>query len=171
MGPDSLSEVVVYSDNHLRGVGEVTANFAQLELITASWIDKLLNSEYGQIVAGELSFRRMRALLASLIGERVGNPTRVAEFSQLLSKLAKAETLRNRIVHAVWTSGEAAAGLLTRVTTTANGLARCGRPMEQISLADVKKIADYIATVAWELSNFRVPEEDLQSAEPSQVAS
>ena len=74
MGPDSLSEVVVYSDNHLRGVGEVTANFAQLELITASWIDKLLNSEYGQIVAGELSFRRMRALLASLIGERVGNP-------------------------------------------------------------------------------------------------
>src|SRR5262245_52387236 len=102
------------SDEFLRALGRVTANFATLESYMDFAIGGLVGPEQaiGQAVAAELSFRNKCGMLSSLFQLRVKAAARpdadscLAKMKAFLGKANQLEARRNQITHSAWLTGE-----------------------------------------------------------------
>jgi hypothetical protein len=114
MFPNDISEGI-YS-----ALGKVVVSFSMLEhaLHFLAW--GLINSEQrvGRIVTTELSFRSLKALVSSLIRDRVAIPDVIERMDEALALSTRAEERRNLLMHSIWILGETP-DEVTRFKTTA----------------------------------------------------
>jgi hypothetical protein len=107
-------------NDHLKHIGDITVSFAALESVLQGFAQSLLGASgrLGQIVTAELSFKRLRALTASLYLERQGEDEDYDAFRELLRRAADVEQVRNQITHSTWAAGDDSTSI-TRIKTTA----------------------------------------------------
>jgi len=143
------------SDEHLRCIGKVSANFALLEEMVAFCIWSLIGNEQrlGQIITVELSFRQKVALFSSLYRYRVNSSEEPAELKQLLDRATQAEEKRNAIIHALWGTG-GAKETVTRFKATAKRASGLKFVSQEMSVQDLDGVADFIAEVVSDVLKF-----------------
>ena len=107
-------------DMLLARIGDVTVSFALLESVVQTLAHSLVGAgqRMGQAITAELSFRNLRALVASLSKERVLSDADLEELRGLLKRSQELEDVRNQITHSVWGAGNTKASI-TRIKTTA----------------------------------------------------
>lgn len=119
-----MARFVDFSDDFLRGIGEVVVAFARVELSLQLFLSGLIGAGQptGQAVASSMSTRGIRELLPALYSLRVKGRRLPAEdaaaLRAVLRRCAKCEDRRNDLLHSIWApSGPASAA--TRMKTTA----------------------------------------------------
>lgn len=149
--------VIPLTDEHLRSLGKITANFALLEALVSLCIWTLIGGEQrlGQITTAELSFSQKVTLLSSLYRYRVNSAEESTELKGLLSRIAQAEEKRNAITHSVWAAGRTKE-TVTRIKTTAKRSTGLKFHFQQMSVQDLDEFADFIAEVAYDVQTFTI---------------
>ena len=87
--------------------------------------------------------------------ERTAGPAgrTLSQSTNLIRRISKAEEKRNAIIHSQWAMGDSDE-TLTRIKTTAKMSKGLRHQFEQVSLEDLKQIAEEIADVASEFQMF-----------------
>jgi hypothetical protein len=91
-------------DNFLKSIGEICVSFSRLELYLSRYIGDFISGDIelnGTIVAGE-SFNTLLILFESLFRYRIKNKRTLKRVAKLVSRLAKINSDRNKIVHSDW---------------------------------------------------------------------
>ena len=135
----------------LKQIGDVTVSFAMLESAIQTLIGSLIaeHQRIGQIITAELSFRNLRALLASLYIERHGTDDDFETLRSFNSRAAELEGKRNQIIHSIWATGNAPE-TVTRIKTTAKEKRGIDFDFQQMDVAAFKTVADDMKKLASE---------------------
>ncbi len=143
--------------DHLRAIGQITANFAVLELVVSLSAWSLIGSDQtlGQIITAELSFRKLLDLLSNLYRLRVNHPQLTEELDGLIAQAAQAEEKRNVITHSYWAAGDTHE-TSTRVKMTAKRYKGLKHRSEPMSVEALNEIADFIAAAEHHITQFMV---------------
>ena len=151
---------IVPSDDHLKVIGTIVANFSVLDEVISSWIALLIDtdSDTSDIVTAELSFAGKVALLSSLhrhrIEERSYPSKRISleleEMTELVKKISTAEEKRNTILHSFWVSDEKP-GTAKRYKTTAKRKTGLRFHSELVTVESLSEVAASIADVTTEV--------------------
>ena len=143
--------------DHLRAIGQITANFAMLELTVRFSVWSLigLDQRLGQLITADLSFRKLLDLLSNLYRYRVDDPQVIEELDGLIAEAAQAEEKRNLITHSFWAAGDTHE-TTTRVKMTVKRYRGLKQQSQQMSVQDLDDIADFIAESANHIAQFMV---------------
>lgn len=143
--------------DHLRAIGQITANFAMLEVIVAMSVWSLIGPDQrlGQIITAELSLRKLLDLLSNLYELRVNDPQLIKELKGLIAEASRAEKKRNVITHSYWAAGDTH-DIRTRVKMTAKRHKGLKHQSEPMSVEDLDDIADFIGEAGNHIKEFMV---------------
>jgi hypothetical protein len=139
-------------EGHLRAIGQITANFALLELVISDFIWHLLQSDEmaSRIVTSQMSFSRLVASFSSLFRIRLNDAESVEKLDKLVKKALQAEQKRNIITHSSWGS-DVKLETITRFKATVRVHKGLESQTEKTSESDLKGVADFIAEVTAEI--------------------
>ncbi len=136
----------------IKALGLLTVNFNMLEQVIALHIWEFLGGDQttGSIVTADLSYRLLVDKFCALYLERAKSQQAdaaeaSAEVAKLRNRLYAAGDKRNRLVHAVWGSGQEP-GSSTKIKFTARGKG-LRTTFEETSPAEVQAVADEIAAL------------------------
>jgi hypothetical protein len=143
------------SNEHLRAIGQITVNFANLEGAISFFVWELISNDqrFGQIITAELSFRNLVGLLSSIYKYRANNQGQIIKLEELLNRALHVEEQRNLIIHSQWAAGSKPE-TITRLKTTAKKSKGLTHQFEQLKIEDLDKIADIISDVDVEIQLF-----------------
>ena len=134
---------------HLEAIGDITVSFAMLEAVLQGLVHTLLGTRLAtaQTVTAELSFKGLRTLAASLWIERFGKADAVTvDFLKLMARVRAVEENRNQVTHSLWAANDA--GLIVRIKHTAKETRGLEMKFDQVTAADLGKLAVEIKRVA-----------------------
>ena len=140
---------------HLELIGLISVNFALLELALATgiWMALGVDQRRGQIITSELSFKKLLALFSSLYQERSLTEEASQKLDLIIKTAIQAEEKRNVIVHSLWAEGSSES-TITRTKTTAKASKGLRLQLEQVSIEDLRQIANQIAEAGYEIQFF-----------------
>jgi hypothetical protein len=146
------------TDDHLRALGRVTANFGQLELLAGHFIAALISprADVGRIITSKLSFRNTLDVLDALFRNQfAADPDALAEFERILKQVATAEEQRNRLIHSGWvTSSDSPQSDPIRLKFTARRGRGLRADSESLTVKDIDMVADAVRASAESLIQF-----------------
>lgn len=89
---------------HLQAIGKVAVYHTYLQYELATGLEALLgvSSEHAELLASELSFRKLLAVLSEAAHGSISDERLLSELVELLKRAGDAEETRNRCVHSVW---------------------------------------------------------------------
>ncbi len=143
------------SDDFLRALGRISANFQALEASIAFLTWSLINADQtiGQIITSQVSFNRLCDLLSSLFRYRVKEQALLEKLEEILRKASEAEQRRNTVIHSVWMTDDVS-GEPFRLKITSKRKKGLDIHTENIDAAELNKIADFIRNVAEDMLKF-----------------
>lgn len=148
-------------DEHLTAIGDVTVSFALLESQFQGVAHHLLAEpqRISQILTVELSFKNLRALVASLCIERFGKESEwYRDLRPLLVKANKLEGIRNGITHSIWACGpklDPVNRTVTRVKATAKEAHGFKFSYEHVTAEQIREVAREIKRLAHDVSDLQ----------------
>ena len=95
------------TSDYLEPLGQITANFSDLEADLAGLIWSLIGEDkkIGQIVTVQLSFSKILDTLSSLFRHKCDNKDLINELDGLIKRAQEINDKRNKFVHSVWFAG------------------------------------------------------------------
>ena len=143
---------------HLKSMGQITVNFAELETILSFGIWNLIvipDLKLGQTITAELSFKQKVHLFASLYRRTFNDSLASLELESLLKKIWEAEKKRNVITHSYWgTQNNRSAQTIIRLKMTAKQKHGFTLQTQNMSAEELKRVAQFIDNVKNELMKF-----------------
>jgi len=142
--------------NVLQSIGDVVVSFSLVETALEVIVCSLLaeHQRVGQIVCAELSFTRIRGLVASLYQEHHGeDDPDLATLRGLLNRASSLEHKRNQIVHSTWGAGSDSRSV-SRLKSDAKERHGFRMRGEELSASSVSAIADDLSMLAYDLQTF-----------------
>ena len=144
-------------DDFVRALGRVTANFAQLELITGTMMGSLVSCQQpvGQILAAHLPFQRTIAITEALFRALHPDDADIEALTQLLQRAALAEQTRNRLIHSAWVVIEEGGTIsVARIKFSAKGKQGLKVAHDTVTAVELNATADEIAAVCQDMIRF-----------------
>jgi hypothetical protein len=145
---------VAASDDQLRALGRITANFQLLEMLLALWTGVLIKTDQaaGFMITSQLSFRRLCALMGTMFRHRIVEVEARSVMERLLKQAAQIEERRNAFVHSTWSNPD-------QQSKTARGkiiLSKDGVRVhtEKLSSDEMNHVGDSISELIKELNAF-----------------
>jgi len=144
-------------DAILTQIGDVTVSFAMLEFTIQMLTGALIaeRQTIGQIITAELSFKSLRALLASLYIERYGEDADYETLKSLNKRAANLEDKRNLITHSIWGAGDTDESV-TRMKTTAKEKRGMRLQSQSMDVLALQRIAKDMKLLSGEYVQFHV---------------
>jgi hypothetical protein len=117
-----------------------------------------LDEVQGNIVTAKMSFGTLIDVLRSvLLNEFGAQHTYFKRFEKTQKELSQREQQRNQIVHSIWSFGSTLkADSATRIKVVRNKSQGTRREFIQVTLNELKEIADSMEHLEWEVSDLRV---------------
>jgi len=168
--PDSIIIEGMPSDEHLIAMGKITVAFTQLEEVVSTCFSLLLGCEpeLASILANSLPTRERCDTLFHIFAYRFGSAEIIRSgknvkrdrklrlLSNLFKRINEAVSIRNKIVHSIWSSDTEDEQKAHRLKWSRTQ-AKPGFPStdySQLSAEEVLKYADFINEVSHELYLF-----------------
>ena len=112
------------SDEHLRGLGQLTVKFQSVEnairMLVCSFVDEH-DLEIGLVLTAELPFGKLCNVLEALIRKKETDQKRIDEIVENLKCAREAECQRNSLVHSLWSDETSPSGAVQRVKHKISG--------------------------------------------------
>ena len=145
------------TDEQLKQIGRITANFSFLEFVLSFCICGLINDDQrvGQIITSQMSFQNLVHLLGSLFKHRGFDAEKITAFDKLLGEAMQIEQRRNEITHSIWATHQDE-GKSSRVKITARFKKGFEMQWEPMGVDELKQIADSITNVAHKIQYFTI---------------
>jgi len=142
------------TDDQLRALGRITANFQLLEMLLASWTGALIKTDQaaGFMITSQLSFRRLCELMGTMFRHRITDAEARSVMERLLKRAAKIEERRNAFIHSTWSDPD-------QQLKTARGKLKLSKDgvilhTERLSSAQMNQVGDSISDLIKELNAF-----------------
>ncbi len=140
---------------YLEPLGQITANFSDLEADLAGLVWSLIGEDkkIGQIVTAQLSFSKLLDILSSLFRHTSDDDNLISELDGLIKQAQKIGEKRNRYVHSVWFSGHP--NTLRRVKLKASRKKGLRMEEEDINVEELRQFGNEIFSFILTLEEFR----------------
>jgi hypothetical protein len=146
------------TDDHLKQLGRVAANFQALEIRIAFWTWSLIgpDQKVGQMVTVQLPFGKLCVLARSLFDYRFPGSPFAARFAELVKRSLKCEEQRNQLFHSAWlgTDGQSEVSRLKITLKIDKGL---GFNSSVVTHEEIRALADDMKQVCEEIERL-IPE-------------
>ena len=135
------------SPDYLQPLGQITANFSEVEADISTLIWSLIgaNKRIGQIVTAQLSFPRLLITLSALFKEKCNDEGLRSDLKKLLKRADKINKKRNKFVHSIWFTNPTTLPI-RRVKVIANRKQGLQTETEDLSVEGMTKFGNEIGS-------------------------
>lgn len=151
--PKTLSNLTL-TDEHLRGIGLITAEWSRLENILEMliWLLAKLDFGLGPIVTTHMTFPLRMNVLRTLCHKTYADSSTHEEAKILIKRIEASKVQRDRIAHAHWHKpGRKKASVFATQVKARKELLFIS---EDMSIADLEEIAENITELIYDISDF-----------------
>jgi hypothetical protein len=140
------------TDEHLKNLGRVAANFQALELRIAFWTWGLIGEDQavGRMVTAQLPFGKLCVLADSLFEHRAKDHPSRSRFAGVIWQSLKAEEQRNQLFHSAWLSAPES-GEISRLKSSLKLDRGLVTTSPAVTADEIGRLADAIRALVGEL--------------------